>query len=102
MLEVLNNQSLLYVLVGLGAVNLFAFIIMLADKIKSAQPGRERISEGQLFFLAAMFGSLGVYAGMFIFRHKTRKWYFLIGVPLLMIENLATAYLIYYFLSTVK
>lgn len=76
-------------------LNLLAFFIMLADKIKSARPGAERISEGMLFFLATIFGALGVYLGMFAFRHKTRKWYFLIGIPLLLAENIATLYLIY-------
>lgn len=70
---------------------------MLIDKIKSTKPGAERISEGMLFFMATVFGSFGVYAGMFAVRHKTQKWYFLIGIPLLMAENLATAYLIYLF-----
>ena len=69
---------------------------MLSDKIKSATPGAERISEGMLFFLAAAFGGLGVYAGMFSFRHKTQKWYFLLGIPLLILQNMATIYLIYF------
>ena len=74
---------------------------MLADKVKSAYPGVERISEGRLFFMAAAFGSLGVYAGMLAFRHKTQKWYFLVGIPLLILQNIAAAYLVYLFLITV-
>ena len=87
----------LYIIAPLIIINLIAFIIMLIDKIKSTKPGAERISEGMLFFMATVFGSFGVYAGMFAVRHKTRKWYFIIGIPLLMAENLATAYLIYLF-----
>ncbi len=87
----------LYIIAPLIIINLIAFIIMLIDKIKSTKPGAERISEGMLFFMATVFGSFGVYAGMFAVRHKTQKWYFLIGIPLLMAENLATAYLIYLF-----
>jgi len=83
------------VLVPLAALNLLAFLIMLSDKIRAAEPGAERTSEGMLFFLAAIFGSLGVLASMFAFRHKTRKWYFLIGIPLLVLENAATAYMVY-------
>lgn len=85
-------------LVPLLLINLMAFLIMLNDKAKSARPSETRISEGMMFFLAAAFGSFGVYAGMFAFRHKTRKWYFLFGIPLLMIENIATVYLVYLFL----
>lgn len=93
----IDNQLVL-ISIFLFAVNISAFVIMLVDKIKSARPGAERISEGMMFFLATAFGSIGVYAGMFMFRHKTRKWYFLIGIPLLIIQNAATAYLIYLFL----
>jgi uncharacterized membrane protein YsdA (DUF1294 family) len=52
-----------------------------------------------LFFLAAAFGSVGVYAGMFAFRHKTRKWYFAVGIPLLMLQNLAFLYLAHLFMN---
>lgn len=93
----ISSQSF-YLLIIFFLVNLGAFLIMLADKIKSANPDSERISEGLMFFLAAVGGSLGVYAGMFAFRHKTRKWYFLIGIPLLMIQNASLIYLIYLFL----
>jgi uncharacterized membrane protein YsdA (DUF1294 family) len=84
-----------YILIIFLLINLLAFLIMLSDKIKSTTSGAERISEGMLFFLASAFGGLGVYAGMFSFRHKTQKWYFLIGIPLLIFQNAATVYLIY-------
>lgn len=76
-------------------INLLAFIIMLSDKLKSRRAGAERISEGKLFFLATAFGAIGVYAGMFAFRHKTRKWYFLLGIPLLIVQNTAFIYYLY-------
>lgn len=77
------------------AVNLVAFVIMLWDKNRSKKAGAERISEGLLFFMATVFGSIGVYAGMFAFRHKTRKWYFVIGIPMLVLENIALLYVLY-------
>ncbi|NTW30738.1 MAG: DUF1294 domain-containing protein [Candidatus Moranbacteria bacterium] len=80
-------------------VNIAAFLIMLIDKGRSRKVGSERISEGMLFFLAAAFGSVGVYAGMFALRHKTRKWYFIIGIPLLMVQNLSFLYLAFIILS---
>ena len=89
------DTKLLIIIIVFGLINLSAFLIMLVDKIKSANPEAERISEGMLFFLAAAFGSIGIYLGMFAFRHKTRKWYFLIGIPLLMIENAAFLYFLY-------
>ncbi|OGF26947.1 hypothetical protein A2303_01200 [Candidatus Falkowbacteria bacterium RIFOXYB2_FULL_47_14] len=76
------------------AMNLLSFFAMLSDKTRSRTNGAARIPEGALFFLAAFFGGPGIYAGMFVFRHKTRKWYFLLGVPLFILENLALLYLI--------
>jgi len=92
------DYRLIIIICIFAAINLFAFIAMLVDKIKSAKPGAQRISEGMMFFMATIFGSFGVYAGMFSFRHKTHKWYFLIGIPFLIIENIATIYLIYLYL----
>jgi len=80
-------------------LNVFAFLVVLADKSRARQGRSERISEGMLFFLATAFGALGVYAGMFTIRHKTRKWYFLVGIPFLFLQNLATLMLAYLFLS---
>ncbi len=70
-------------------MSLLSFLIVWWDKVQSKKSGAERVSEGMLFFLAACFGSLGVLLGMFAFRHKTRKWYFLLGIPLLIAENIA-------------
>ncbi len=61
-------------------------MIMSLDKNR-AQGERPRISEGTIFFWAICLGSLGVYLGMFVFRHKTRKIYFTLGIPLLILQN---------------
>lgn len=92
------NQTGVYLVSIFSLINIVAFLIMLDDKVKSSRPNASRISEGMMFFLATIFGSFGVYAGMFAFRHKTKKWYFLVGIPFLMAENLATVYAIYLFL----
>ena len=70
-------------------VNTGAFLGMALDKTRSRKSGAERISEGVLFFWAAAFGSIGVWLGMLVFRHKTQKWYFILGIPLLIVENIA-------------
>jgi len=93
------NQSSQLLLIAYLLINVLAFIIMLSDKLKSRQTGAQRISEGKLFFLAAVFGALGVYAGMFVFRHKTRKWYFLLGIPLLIAQNVALIHFLSIFIS---
>ena len=89
-------MNALQILIGIfAAINLFAFFMMARDKRKSIRGnGKRRTPEGIIFFLAAAFGSIGVYLGMLTFRHKTKKWYFQIGIPLLILQNLATLYLV--------
>jgi len=78
-------------------LNVIAFLTMLYDKLRSSRTGAKRISEGKLFFMAAAMGSVGVYVGMFSLRHKVKKWYFLIGIPLIMLQNIALLYVLYSF-----
>lgn len=87
------------IFIFIGLVNLGAFLLMAWDKAKARQNNVARISEGLLFFMATAFGSLGVYAGMFAFHHKTKKWYFILGIPLLMAQNSALIYLVYLYLN---
>jgi len=91
---IMNNQ-LIGLLIFYLSINLVAFLVMLMDKKKAAKSGVERISEAMLFFFAAAFGALGIYLGMLVLRHKTRKWYFMAGVPLLILQNLSFLYLLY-------
>jgi len=96
----IHNQLVYFfsILGFLVVINFITFLIMLIDKNKSIKTGAERISEGMMFFMATIFGSIGIYLGMFVFRHKTRKWYFLIGIPLLILENITFLYVLYLFL----
>lgn len=73
-------------MVALG-VNLLAFALMGIDKAKAGR-GRWRISEKTLFLPALLGGALGGTLGMMVFHHKTRKWYFAYGFPLLSIAQL--------------
>ena len=68
----------------LAIINLAAFLAFGADK-KRARRHAWRIPEKILFLLAALGGSAGAAVGMLVFRHKTKKWYFRIGIPLILI-----------------
>lgn len=74
-------------------INLFALLVMANDKRKSKHgPSLSRTPEGFIFFLATALGAVGVYLGMQLFRHKTQKWYFQIGIPLLILQNIVIVY----------
>ena len=76
-------QALKILLIYLAIINIVAFAAFGIDKRK-ARRGAFRISEGSLFTLALFGGSLGSLLGMFIFRHKTLKPKFTIGMPLIL------------------
>ena len=63
-------------------VNAVAFTLMLADKIK-AKKNLWRIPEKVLFLAAILGGSIGSLLGMFLLRHKTKHFSFLLGMPLI-------------------
>lgn len=72
-------------------INIIAFIAVFADKGK-AKKSKYRISEKALFILALIGGSIGTYSSMLIFRHKTKKWYFMTGIPLIIIIQIIIAF----------
>lgn len=61
-------------------MNTLGFALMGLDK-KRAGEHQWRISERTLFLVAALGGSVGSWLGMYIFHHKTKHWYFVIGIP---------------------
>ena len=73
-----------YVLYYLILANLVGLVLMGADKSK-ARRHRWRIPERILFLSAILGGSLGATAGMWLFRHKTRHWYFVVGMPAILV-----------------
>jgi uncharacterized membrane protein YsdA (DUF1294 family) len=82
-------------------INITSFAIMAYDKRKSVHNhSTKRTPEGYLFFLASVFGAIGVYLAMLAFRHKTKRWYFQIGIPLLIVQNLVTIYQMQQLLSS--
>jgi len=93
------NKIFLAVIIFFITVNSLAFLIVILDKIQSRKNEAMRISEGMLFFMATFFGSFGVFAGMLATRHKTNKLHFILGIPMLILENCALLYLIYVYLS---
>ena len=75
----------------LVVINIAAFAMMGIDK-KRAKKHKWRIPETRLFASALMDGGLGAVTGMYFFRHKTKHWYFVVGMPLIMILNFAIIY----------
>ena len=64
------------------------------DKCK-AKAHAWRIPEKTLFGLSLLGGSAGTWAGMYAFRHKTKHWYFVKGMPLIFFIHVVIACVIY-------
>ena len=75
------------------AINLIGFLAMYIDK-RRAQRGKWRIPEKTLFIITALGGGIGTIAGMYTFRHKTKKIAFVIGFPAITILEIVA--IIYY------
>ena len=75
------------IIIYLIVINLLAFAAMWWDK-RRAQKGEWRISEAGLFTLVLLGGGIGGIVGMYTFRHKTKKWTFKIGLPVLLILDI--------------
>ena len=78
--EIPLKNILIYFLV----MNIITFLLMGYDKYE-AKVNQWRISEKALFLFCLFGGSIGGICGMYAFRHKTQKWYFKIGFPLILI-----------------
>ena len=75
----------------LVVINLIALLMMWSDKRRSKKDGTRRISEKALFLSAILGGSVGAILGMRLFHHKTRHWYFVWGMPAILLLQLALA-----------
>ena len=77
-------KSITIIVTGaLLALNLISFFLMGHDK-QCARKNRRRVPEKTLFLSAILFGALGGTLGMYVFRHKTKYWYFQVFFPLLL------------------
>ena len=76
----MHQYSLYYLL----AVNALTFLLYGIDKYK-AKKSQWRISEATLMMMAVIGGSLGAWAGMRLWHHKTMHKKFKYGIPIIII-----------------
>lgn len=79
--ELFNLKNIVIYLV---IINVIGFLLMFIDK-KKAEHGAWRIPEKTLFLATLLGGGIGTISGMYIFRHKTKKLKFTIGLPVILI-----------------
>ena len=65
-------------------INVIGFLAMTIDKWK-AKNNAWRIPENTLFSITVLGGGIGTIVGMYVFRHKTKKPKFTIGMPVILV-----------------
>lgn len=82
-------------LIYFTSVNMIGLFLMGLDKHK-AKKHLWRIPESTLFIIAIIGGSIGSIIGMYAFRHKTRHWYFVYGLPAILLIQLIIIFALLY------
>jgi len=92
---VVTGSPLPLIFACLAVVNVWAFALMWFDKRRAKKKGARRIRERTLFLSALLGGGLGAFLGMWTFRHKTKHWYFVVGIPLIAILEIIAGIWLY-------
>ena len=93
-MSLINEIGLTKIILYLLVINVVAFLAMEIDKWK-AKNDAWRIPESTLMSLVLLGGGIGGIAGMYTFRHKTKKPKFYIGFPaILLFEIVAVIYIL--------
>ncbi len=79
---------MIYLISYLVLINFIAYRSMRRDKRKAITHS-QRTPEKRLFLYAALGGSVGSMLGMSVFRHKTRHLSFRLGMPAILVGQLA-------------
>lgn len=85
-----------YFLIYLLIINALGFLLMLIDKHK-ARKNKWRIPEATLMIVAALGGSIGSLLGMYTVRHKTKHPKFTVGIPVILVLQIAAGFAVWYF-----
>ena len=82
------NIEFKILLVYIIFISFISVVVCVTDKI-SAIKGLRRVSEKSLFILCFLGGSVAMYITMRIIRHKTLHKRFMIGIPLIILLQIA-------------
>ena len=84
------------IIIYLLIINLITFFMFGIDKWK-AKRNAWRIPEKTLLIGAVLGGTIGAFAGMEVFHHKTKHWKFMVGVPACMILHIVLGILYWWY-----
>ena len=84
-----------YFIIYVLTISIISIFAVMLDKT-AARNGKRRISEKALMVLASIGGGVAMYAAMRIIRHKTRKNKFMVGIPVIVMLEIAITLIVYF------
>ena len=82
----------------LCVISLVSIIVCCYDKIAAKHNPKHRTKEATLLWLSAFGGSVAMFITMKLIRHKTKHKKFMIGIPVIIVLQIAIIFCIYFFL----
>ena len=73
----------------LALISLVSIIVCIYDKIAAKHNPKHRTRERTLLLLSAIGGSVAMLATMLIIRHKTKHAKFMVGIPVIIVLQVA-------------
>lgn len=86
---------MIYYITYFAAISLISVIVTVYDK-KAAKRGKRRIRESTLMLLSLLGGSLAMYITMKKIRHKTKHKKFMLGIPVIIVLQIALIFYLYF------
>ena len=81
----------------LAAISLISLVITVYDKIAAKKLPKHRTRESTLLLLSAVGGSVAMLLTMVIIRHKTRHTKFMLGIPVIILLQLVSVWVLLHF-----
>ena len=94
MAEIVGGTLIRILVLIFVLTNAAAFVMMGIDKRRAVRDSW-RIPERTLLAACGLFAALGGLIGMYVFRHKTRKLKFSLGVPAMLVVQAALLYAVW-------
>ena len=85
-------------LIYLLAISIISIIVCCYDKFAAKHNPKHRTREATLLWLSVLGGSVAMYGTMQLIRHKTKHAKFMIGIPVIIVLQIAIVVCIQLFL----
>ena len=97
--EFIQNNPVISILIAyIAIISIVSIIVCIYDKrISKLNKVALRIPENTLMILSAVGGSVAMFITMILFRHKTKHFKFMFGIPVIIVIHAAVIFALFYF-----